>query len=401
MKTWRIFKMALSSLKINKMRTFLSTLGIIVGVSSLILITSVGYGAQYSILSSIQSLGSDVIMVMPGKSTNLVKSAMNALGSNAMRKPLTYDDVKYLKRKMPYAKIAPELNVPTTAKFGSAEFTTTLVGTTPDIFVVSNYSLSGGRMLTDRDIVGYRNVCVLGYKVANEIFPAGDSVGNYIVLKGNKFLVVGTLQEKGALGQLDLDDLVFAPITTLQTQIRTDKVQVIYAKPPEGMSIDALGARIKSFLIARHGMENFTLNSFAQYLQLAKQVTDIFTIALMAIGSISLLVGGIGIMNIMLASVAERTREIGIRKAVGAKNTDILVQFLLEAALISTTGGIIGIILGVLGSMMVPKSVLPTHITSGAIIIGFGVAFFIGVFFGVYPASKASKLNPVEALRYE
>jgi putative ABC transport system permease protein len=380
---------------------FLSTLGIIVGVSSLILITSVGYGAQYSILSSIQSLGSDVIMVMPGKSTNLVKSAMNALGSNAMRKPLTYDDVKYLKGKMPYAKIAPELNMPTTAKFGNAEFATTLVGTTPDVFVVSNYSLSEGRMLTDRDIVGYRNVCVLGYKVANEIFPTGDSVGKYVILKGSKFLVVGTLQEKGALGQLDLDDLVFAPITTLQTQMRTDKVQVIYAKPPEGMSIDALGARIKSFLIARHGMENFTLNSFAQYLQLAKQVTDIFTIALMAIGSISLLVGGIGIMNIMLASVAERTREIGIRKAVGAKNADILVQFLLEAALISTTGGIIGIILGVLGSMMVPKSVLPTHITSGAIIIGFSVAFLIGVFFGVYPASKASKLNPVEALRYE
>ena len=401
MKTWRIFKMALSSLKINKMRTFLSTLGIIVGVSSLILITSVGYGAQYSILSSIQSLGSDVIIIMPGKSTNLVKSAMNALGSNAMRKPLTYDDVKYLKRKMPYSMIAPELSIPTTARFGNAEFSTTLVGTTPDVFVVSNYHLSEGRMLADRDIVGYRDVCILGYKVANEFFPNGNSIGNYIILHGNKFLVVGTLQEKGALGQIDLDDLVFVPITTLQTQMRTDKVQVIYAKPPEGMSIDALGARIKSFLIARHGMENFTLNSFAQYLQLAEQVTNIFTLALTAIGSISLLVGGIGIMNIMLASVAERTREIGIRKAVGAKNADILVQFLLEAALISTSGGVIGIALGVLGSMIVPKSILPTHITSGAIIIGFSVSFLIGVFFGVYPASKASKLNPVEALRYE
>jgi putative ABC transport system permease protein len=400
MKIWRIFKMALSSLKINKMRTFLSTLGIIVGVSSLILITSVGYGAQYSILSSIQSLGSDVIIIIPGKTKNLLSSAVS-VGSNALRKPLTYDDAKYLKKKMPYAKIAPQLTVNGTVKFENTEISTTVVGTTPDVFVVSNYKLADGRALTDRDIIGYRNVCVLGYKVVNELFPSGNAIGKYIMLNGNKFLVVGTLREKGALGQIDLDDMVFIPITTLQTQLRTKKVQVIYAKPPEGMSVDVLGARIKSFLLARHGMENFTLNSFEQYMQLAKQVTDIFTIALAAIGSISLLVGGIGIMNIMLASVAERTREIGIRKAVGAKNSDILMQFLLESALISTSGGVIGIILGVLGAVLVPQSVLPTHITTAAVVIGFSVAFLIGVFFGVYPASKASKLNPVEALRYE
>ncbi len=398
MKLLRIFKMALSSLKINKMRTFLSTLGVVVGVSSLILITSVGYGAQYSILSQIESLGSNVIMVIPGKSTDLFKSA---LGSNALRKPLTYDDAKFLKRKMPYAKIAPELNANGTAKFGSTEVSTTIVGTTPDVFVVSNYELDKGRMLTDRDIVGYRNVCVLGYKVAGELFPSGDAVGKYIILRGNKFLIVGTLKEKGALGQLDLDDVIFVPITTLQSETQTKRVQVIYAKAPEGMSLDVLGARIKSFLIARHGMENFTLNSFKQYMQLAKQVTDIFTIALAAIGSIALLVGGIGIMNIMLASVAERTREIGIRKAVGGRNFDILLQFLLESALISTSGGIIGILLGVLGSIMVPQDIMPTHITTSAIVIGFTVSFFIGVFFGVYPARKASKLNPVEALRYE
>jgi putative ABC transport system permease protein len=398
MKIWRIFKMALSSLKINKMRTFLSTLGVIVGVSSLILITSVGYGAQYSILSSIQSLGSDVIMVIPGKSSNLFKSA---LGSNALRKPLTYDDAKYLKQKMPYAKIAPEVNVNATAKYENTEIATTVVGTTPDVFIVSNYSVSEGRALAEKDIVGYRNVCVLGYKVANELFPEGGATGKYILLHGNKFLVVGTLEEKGALGQINLDDLVFVPITTLQTQVRTKKVQLIYAKPPEGMSIDVLGARIKSFLLARHGMENFTLNSFEQYLQLAKQVTDIFTLMLAAIGSIALIVGGIGIMNIMLASVAERTREIGIRKAIGARNFDILMQFLLESALISTAGGIIGIILGIFGSILVPQTLIPTRITPSAIVIGFTVSFLIGVFFGVYPAGKASKLNPVEALRYE
>ncbi len=398
MKLWRIFKMALSSLKINKMRTFLSTLGVVVGVSSLILITSVGYGAQYSILSSIQSLGSDVIIILPGKSTNLFESAFS---SNGMRKPLTYDDVKYLKRKIPGAMIAPELTVRAGVKFGNTEISTMVMGTNQDVFVVSNYEIASGRELMYRDIIGYRNVCVLGYKVANELFPYDDAVGNSVFIRGNKFLVVGTLSKKGALGQMDLDDVVFVPITTLQVQTRTKSVQVIYAKPPSGMSLDVFGARIKSFLTARHGMDNFTLNNFEQYLQLAKQVTDIFTIALAAIGSIALLVGGIGIMNIMLASVAERTREIGIRKAVGAKNKDILLQFLLESALISTTGGILGILIGIFGSMAVPQSVLPTHITLSAVVIGFVVSVFIGVFFGVYPANKASKLNPVEALRYE
>lgn len=398
MKVWRIFKMALSSLKINKMRTFLSTLGVIVGVSSLILITSVGYGAQYSILSSIQSLGSDVIIILPGKSTNLFESAFS---SNGMRKPLTYDDVKYLKQKIPGSKIAPELTIRTTVKYGNTEISTMVMGTNQDVFVVSNYEVASGREITNRDVIGYRNVCVLGYKVANELFPYGDAVGNSVFIRGNKFLVVGTLQKKGALGQMDLDDVVFVPITTFQVQSRIKNVQVIYAKPPSGMSLDVFGARIKSFLVARHGMDNFTLNNFEQYLQLAKQVTDIFTIALAAIGSIALLVGGIGIMNIMLASVAERTREIGIRKAVGAKNKDILLQFLLESALISTTGGILGILIGIFGSMAVPQDVLPTHITLSAVVIGFAVSVFIGVFFGVYPASKASKLNPVEALRYE
>ncbi len=398
MRLWRIFKMAISSLKINKMRTFLSTLGVIVGVSSLILITSFGYGAQYSILSSIQTMGSDVIMVIPGKKSNLFKSAV---GSNALRKPLTYDDAKYLKRKMPYAKIAPELSVGTTAKFANTEVSTMVAGTTSDIFVVSNYEVDQGRVLAERDIVGYRNVCVLGNRVAKELFPNGNAVGKHITLRGNRFLIIGTLKKKGALGQLDMDDIVFIPITTLQIQMRTDKVQMIYAKPPEGMSIDVLGARISSFLVARHGMDNFTLNSFEQYLQLAKQVTNVFTIVLAAIGSIALLVGGIGIMNIMLASVAERTREIGIRKAVGGRNFDILLQFLLESALISTVGGIIGIIIGVLISVLFPQSVMPTRITMSSIIIGFTVSFLIGVFFGVYPANKAAKLNPVEALRFE
>ncbi len=401
MKVLRIFRMSISSLRINKMRTFLSMLGVIVGVSSLILIIAVGYGAQNSILSSIQLMGSDVVIVMPGKSTNLFKSAINTLGSNAMRKPLTYSDVKYLKKKMPYARIAPEISLISPVKYRNMEFTTTIIGTNSDVFIVSNYRVTRGRTLVEKDIAGYKNVCVLGYKVAKELFPNQNPVGKYTIMSGSKFLVIGTLQKKGALGKIDLDNVVFVPITTLQAKMRIKNVQVIYAKPPKGMSSYVLGARIKSFLIARHGMENFTLNNFAQYLQLAKEVTSIFAITLAVIGSVSIFVGGIGIMNIMLASVAERTREIGIRKAVGAKNSDILLQFLFESALISTVGGILGIILGVLGATLIPKNLLLTHITVGSIIIGFSISFLIGVFFGVYPANKASKLSPVEALRYE
>lgn len=401
MKIIRIFKMSISSLRINKIRTFLSMLGVIVGVSSLILIIAVGSGAQYSILSNIQLLGSDVVIIMPGKSTNLFKSAINTLGSNAMRKPLTYSDVKYLKRKMPYARIAPEISLISTIKYTNNEFTTTIIGTNSDVFIVSNYKIITGRTLTEKDVMRYKNVCVLGYKVERELFHNQNAIGKYTIINGNKFLIIGTLQKKGALGKIDLDNVVFVPITTLQAKIRTKNVQVIYAKPPNGMSNNVLGARIKSFLMARHGMENFTLNNFAQYLQLAKEVTDIFTITLAVIGSISIFVGGIGIMNIMLASVAERTREIGIRKAVGAKKSDILLQFLFESALISTVGGILGIIIGILGAMTIPKNLLLVHITFSSVAIGFSIAFLIGVFFGVYPANKASKLSPVEALRYE
>lgn len=397
MKLLSLIKMAFESLKINKTRTFLSMLGVIVGVSSLIVITSFGYGAQYTILSSIESLGSNVVIVLPGKDTRLLESM---IGPSSLRKPLVYEDVQYLKEKMPDVKISPELNFNTTVKFGNQEVKTISVGINEDLFDVSNYKIDQGRKFVAGDIVGYKNVCILGNKISGQLFGSENPVGRYIRVLDSKFYIIGTLQHIGAIGYMDMDNVVLVPITTIQAITGQKNLQVIYAKAPTGTSLDLLGARIKRLLTIKHSMENFTLISESQYIELASTVTNTLTVALTVIGLVALIVGGIGIMNIMLASVAERTREIGIRKAIGAKERDILLQFLLEAAFISMAGGLLGIIIGIILSS-ISNRFFATRVTSTSMIVGFLVAVSIGIFFGVYPARKASKLNPVDALRYE
>ena len=397
MKKFNLIRMALESLKINKIRTFLSMLGVIVGVSSLIVIISFGYGAQYTILSSIESLGSNVVIVVPGKDTRLLESM---IGPSFLRKPLVYEDVQYLKEKMPDVKISPELNFNTTVKFGNQEVKTIAVGINEDLFDVSNYKIDQGRKFVAGDIVGYKNVCILGNKISGQLFGSENPVGRYIRVLDSKFYIIGTLQHMGAIGYMDMDNVVLVPITTIQAITGQKNVQVIYAKAPTGTSLDLLGTRIKRLLTIKHGMENFSLISESQYIELASTVTNTLTVALTVIGLVALIVGGIGIMNIMLASVAERTREIGIRKAIGAKERDILLQFLLEAAFISTAGGLLGIIIGIILSSL-SNRFFATRVTSTSMIVGFLVAVSIGIFFGVYPARKASKLNPVDALRYE
>jgi len=397
MKKFNLIRMALESLKINKIRTFLSMLGVIVGVSSLIVIISFGYGAQYTILSSIESLGSNVVIVVPGKDTRLLESM---IGPSFLRKPLVYEDVQYLKEKMPDVKISPELNFNTTVKFGNQEVKTIAVGINEDLFDVSNYKIDQGRKFVAGDIVGYKNVCILGNKISGQLFGSENPVGRYIRVLDSKFYIIGTLQHLGAIGYIDMDNVVLVPITTIQAITGQKNVQVIYAKAPTGTSLDLLGTRIKRLLTIKHGMENFSLISESQYIELASTVTNTLTVALTVIGLVALIVGGIGIMNIMLASVAERTREIGIRKAIGAKERDILLQFLFEAAFISTAGGLLGIIIGIILSSL-SNRFFATRVTSTSMIVGFLVAVSIGIFFGVYPARKASKLNPVDALRYE
>ncbi len=397
MRTLNIMRIAFQSLKINRTRTFLSMLGVIVGVASLIIITSYGYGAQNSILSSIESLGSNVLIVLPGKGTNLMESVIS---QSETRKPLTYDDVKLLKGKLPGVYISPELNFNATIKYENREFTLPVVGTNEDIFDVSNYKIERGRKFVQNDILGYKYVCILGSKLSQKLFGNSNPLGSFVKIFDSNFLVIGTLQPIGSLGYIDMDNIAFVPITTLQTITGQRNLQVIFLKTPPEMEMEVLAARVRKLLIQSHKMENFSINSEDQYIELANSVTSILTITLTVISSIALIVGGIGIMNIMLASVAERTREIGIRKAVGAKNKDILMQFLFEAIFISAVGGLIGIVIGLIGSSISPQF-LPTHISPTSIVVASLFSIFVGVFFGVYPARKAALLNPVDALRYE
>lgn len=399
MKIIRLFRMAFDSLRLNRMRSILSTLGIVVGVASLILITSFGYGAQQQILSSINKLGSDAIIVTPGK-VNDIRRAFSSVGST-ITKPLTYDDVKFLKSQIPGLIAMPSLTTArSTVKVGENEISVTVNGVNEDFLTALGYDLSSGRGFTTTDVNGYMNYAILGSKIAVDLFGTESPIGKSINLLNTKFYIIGVLLPQGSTMFGSVDRNIFIPITKFITITNTNSLGAIYMKPPQGMSKDVLIALVKTLLTNKHGVENFTISDMAQFADLANTATSILTTALTLIGLIALIVGGIGIMNIMLATVAERTREIGIRKAVGANSRDILLQFLFESIVITVVGGTIGIIIGVVGARLA-SSLSPTAITPTSIIVGFSVSVAIGVFFGVYPAVKASKLNPVEALRYE
>ena len=397
MKFLRILQMAFGAMKLSKTRTFLSTLGVVIGVASLILITSFGYGAQASILSRVQSMGANTLVITPGTSTNLNRAVS---GQNALRKPLTYEDLRYLENQIPGLQASPQAQTRTNVTVGSNEINTSVVGTNESFLTVYNYTLAEGRTFFLRDLTGYKNYCILGATIATELFGNESPIGQSVSVLNSKFYVIGVLKTVGSVGFSNVDTNIFVPITKLQAITGQSNLQGIYVVTPSDMSMDELSAIITKLLTIRHNMANFTITNMAQYIELANTITNTLTTALTIIGLIALVVGGIGIMNIMLASVAERTREIGVRKAIGATRSDILLQFLAEAVTVTVLGGTIGIIIGIVGAKFA-NSISPTAVTPTSIIIGFSVSVAVGVFFGVYPAVKASKLNPVEALRYE
>jgi putative ABC transport system permease protein len=399
---------ALRALMVNKMRSTLTMLGIIIGVGAVIAMIAVGSGAKKRIAEQIASMGSNLLIVLSGSST----SGGLRFGSGTVP-TLTVDDAKAIQNEIPDVKyVAPSQRGTVQIIFGNQNWSTVADGTTPEVLFIRDWSLQSGRPFTQQDLDGATKVCLLGETVVENLFGGIDPIGQIVRIKKVPFTVIGVLASKGqtTFGQ-DQDDTIIVPLTTAQKKlfgmqfpgmVRTIAVQ---AKTPEAMG--SVESQINDLLRQRHripsNQENdFTVRNLTEIMSTAEQSAKVMQYLLLAIASISLIVGGIGIMNIMLVSVTERTREIGIRIAVGAKGRDILLQFLIESMVLSLIGGMIGIGLGVVGTLILAKfTQWPTLFSMQAILLAFFFSSVVGIFFGFYPARKASLLNPIEALRYE
>ena len=414
MKFFESFVIAIRSLFSNKLRSTLTMLGIIIGVGTVIFLMSVGRGAEAMITSSFEKLGTNVLYVIarsPDVTGEAGPSAVNAAPD------LTLDDVEALERIPSVLGIAPvnENFVQVTA--GGESKTTTIRGTTPVYQHILDYEVASGQFISDRNVASRDMVVILGSEVAEELFDSDDPIGQRIRIKGYRFTVIGVLESKGGVMGMSLDNIVMTPITTLQTRLFTlrtpsgeDAVQSLSIQIASAEVMNEVRAEIETILRKRHRLDadeknDFSFFSMESVITQFQNIMGIFTIFLGAIAGISLLVGGIGIMNIMLVSVTERTREIGIRKAVGAKRRDILVQFLLEAAMLSLAGGAIGIILGWSLSTLISRIpmggvTLQAIVLPDVVILAVSVAIVIGLVSGMYPAVRASRLNPIDALHY-
>jgi putative ABC transport system permease protein len=401
-------RIALKALIANKMRSALTMLGIIIGVSAVIAMIAVGSGAKQRIEEQIASMGSNLLMVMSGSATS-----GGFRGGAGTVPTLTVDDAKAIETEIPGVRyVSPSISGVAQVVYGNQNWSTIIQGTAPEMLEIRGWSLSSGRSFTEQELGGAAKVCVLGQTVVDNLFGGIEPIGQIVRIKKIPFMVIGVLSPKGQTtwGQ-DQDDLIFVPLTTGQKQlfgqtfpgmVRNIAVQ---AWGPE--EIKQVETQINQLLRQRHRIQpnqdnDFSVRNLTELMSSAEQSADVMSLLLGAIASISLIVGGIGIMNIMLVSVTERTREIGIRIAVGAKGRDILLQFLIESLVLSLLGGIIGIGIGILGTVVLSSfTQWPTLFSIQAILLAFLFSGSVGVFFGFYPARKASLLNPIEALRYE
>jgi len=398
----QLTSIALRSLAQRKTRTALTMLGVIIGVGAVIVMVAIGEGAKASVARTIKGLGTNLLVVSPGFSRRGPVRASNV-------ETLTAADAEaILARVQGVVQVAPELGQNVQVKYLAQNTNTTVLGVTPGWATVNNYTLRRGRFLDDLDQRNSQKVAGLGATVVTNLFPDTRAVGQTIKVRGHNFKVVGTLESKGQGGGRDPDNQILIPLTTAQDRLfGTDALRTLSVQIVTEDQMDRAQADIEALLRERHRLadeaaSDFTIGSQKELLESASAVSDTFTALLAAVAAVSLLVGGIGIMNIMLVSVTERTREIGIRKAIGARSRDILFQFLVEAVVLSGIGGLLGVAAGVGGSRLVSSVAgWETAIESSSILLAFGVAMGIGVFFGMYPAQKASGLDPIEALRHE
>ncbi len=402
------FKISFRALRVNKMRSALTMLGIIIGVGAVIAMVAVGTGASRQIAAQISSMGSNLLIILPGATT-----AGGVRMGAGTQSTLTMGDAEAIQKECPaVAFAAPTLGGVAQVVSGHLNWSTGVSGTTADMLEVRDWDLTGGRPFTPQDVKSATKVALLGQTVVDNLFGDQDPVGQTIRIKNVPFTVIGVLAPKGqsAQGQ-DQDDTILIPVTTAQKKLFGTQfpgmVRIIMVKAKSAEDLPAAEKQITELLRQRHRIgqkqdNDFTVRNLTQIMQAAEQSTQVMTLLLGAIASVSLLVGGIGIMNIMLVSVTERTREIGIRMAIGAKTWDIRLQFIIEAVTLSLIGGVIGIFLGVAASLVLSSvSGWPTVISPLSILLSFGFSGMVGIFFGFYPAYKASLLNPIDALRYE
>ena len=405
-----LFRIALRALAINKLRSALTMLGIVIGVGAVIVMIAVGAGAQKRVEEQIRALGSNLLLVMSGARTQ--GGVRLALGSG---QTLSEDDAIAINREIPEALAAPALRGGAQVVLGNTNWSTQIYGTTPEYLLVREWALAAGRSFEPSETSGAGKVCLIGSTVARELFGATDPVGQVVRIKRVPFTVIGVLETKGqSLMGTDQDDLIIMPISTARgrvlgsaTQAKQRAVGTIWVKAADGYDTKLVEEQVRALLRQRHRLQpgsddDFSLRNLQEVMSAQEASSRVLALLLAAVASVSLLVGGIGIMNIMLVSVTERTREIGLRMAVGARTRDILGQFLVEAVTLSLIGGLIGVALGT-GASLAIGSFLGWRVLLSPEAIGLAVAFafVIGVFFGFYPARKAARLNPVEALRFE
>ncbi|HEX9023563.1 MAG TPA: ABC transporter permease [Geobacteraceae bacterium] len=408
MELWQSLKIALRALRVNKTRSFLTMLGIIIGIAAVIAMVAIGAGASKMIAEQISSIGSNLLLVLPGSITS------GGLRSGAGGTPtLTTDDARAIKTECPsVAYAAPTVRGSGQVVYGNQNWSTVINGATPEMLAVRNWPVVSGRNFNQSDVDGAAKTCLIGQTVAESLFGAEEPVGKIIRIKKIPFTVVGLLDHKGQSPQgQDQDDVIYVPLTTGQRKLFGSQFpNTVGAIMVQAKSEDVLKKaeeEVNTLLDQRHRIgpareRDFTVRNLSEFLAVSQQSSRVMSILLGTVASISLIVGGIGIMNIMLVSVTERTREIGIRMAIGAKKRDILLQFLTEAVLLTTCGGIIGMGMGVISAMVISKIMeWPTLISTQAIVVAFLFSAAVGVFFGFYPARKAAGLNPIDALRYE
>lgn len=405
---WTIIRIAFKSIAANKLRSFLTMLGIIIGVAAVIAMLALGAGTKAKVTDSVKGMGSNLLVVRP-------EQRWGGGVSSAERQDLTLEDADAILANVPVVEmVAPEVSSRFQAKYLNKNSQVSVVAEPSTYFAVRNFEISGGRAFTESEVNQSAKVAVLGSKTAADLFGAADPLGEQIKVKGINFTVIGVTKTKGDQGWYNPDDQIIVPLTTGMNQLMgQDNVNSIYLTVKDGTNMEEAIESVSAVLRRQHKIQtgredDFSVRNLQEIADSLSEISQVFTLLLAGVASISLLVGGIGIMNIMLVTVTERTREIGIRKALGARPFDLLTQFLLEAVVVSLTGGVLGITFGI-GTILLFNYVMVTYYGGEfaaqfqiwPVVLAFCFSFAVGVFFGWYPARKAAAMDPIDALRYE